>query len=156
MPMDITELKSKKISDLIRIAKEVGVNGYGDMRKNELIFKILESQSEKDGMNFSGGVLEIMQDGYCFLRSSDYNYLPSPDDIYVSPSQIKKFALRTGYTINGQVRPPKDGERFFALLRVETVNTLSTAEIGDRGLFDNLTPLYASQRLKLETAPGEY
>ncbi len=156
MPMDITELKSQKISDLIRIAKDVGVSGYGDMRKNELIFRILESQSEKDGMNFSGGVLEIMQDGYGFLRSADYNYLPSPDDIYVSPSQIKKFALRTGDTINGQVRPPKDGERFFALLRVETVNTLSTAEIGDRALFDNLTPLYASERLKLETAPGEY
>ncbi|MEK7263894.1 MAG: transcription termination factor Rho [Bacteroidota bacterium] len=154
--MDITELKSQKISDLIRIAKDVGVSGYGDMRKNELIFRILESQSEKDGMNFSGGVLEIMQDGYGFLRSADYNYLPSPDDIYVSPSQIKKFALRTGDTINGQVRPPKDGERFFALLRVETVNTLSTAEIGDRALFDNLTPLYASERLKLETAPGEY
>src|SRR5664279_5014946 len=124
MPMDISELKSKKIVELNAIAKELDISGYSDLRKQELIFKILEAQTAKDGLTFSRGVLEVLPDGYGFLRSADYNYLPSPDDIYVSPSQIKKFSLRTGDYVSGQVRPPKEGERFFALLRVEAVNGL--------------------------------
>ncbi len=156
MPLDISELKSKKITELTQIAREFGISNFSDMRKQELIFKILESQAEKDGLNFSAGVLEIMPDGYGFLRSANYNYLPSPDDIYVSPSQIKKFTLRTGDTVSGQVRPPKEGERFFALLRVETVNTIDPLEMRERTLFDNLTPLYPKERFKLETVPGEY
>ncbi len=156
MPMDISELKSKKISDLNKIARELDLVGYSDLRKQELIFKILETQSAKDGQTFSKGVLEVLPDGYGFLRSVDYNYLPSPDDIYISPSQIKKFSLRTGDTVSGQVRPPKDGERFFALLRVEAVNEDDPEKIRERILFDNLTPLYPEERLKLETAPGEH
>jgi transcription termination factor Rho len=149
-------LKSKKIADLNQIAKDLSISGYSDLRKQELIFKILEAQTEKDGLTFSKGVLEVLPDGYGFLRSVDYNYLPSPDDIYVSPSQIKKFSLRTGDTVSGQVRPPKEGERFFALLRVEAVNDENPDTIRDRVLFDNLTPLYPNERIKLETAPGEY
>src|SRR3989339_1273626 len=156
MPMDITELKSKKIAELNQIAKELNISGYSDLRKQELIFKILEAQTEKDGLSFSKGVLEVLPDGYGFLRSVNYNYLPSPDDIYVSPSQIKKFGLRTGDSVSGQVRPPKEGERFFALLRVEAVNDDHPDVIRDRILFDNLTPLYPTSRIKLETIPGEY
>jgi len=156
MPMDISELKSKKIVELNDIAKELGVQDYSDLRKQELIFKILEAQTGKDGLTFSKGVLEVLPDGYGFLRSSDYNYLPSPDDIYVSPSQIKKFMLRTGDFVSGQVRPPKEGERFFALLRVEAVNGLSPDGIRDRTLFDNLIPVYPTKKLVLESAPGEY
>lgn len=156
MPMDIAELKSKKISELSKIAKELNISGFSDLRKQELIFKILEAQTEADGLNFSKGVLEVLPDGYGFLRSVDYNYLPSPDDIYVSPSQIKKFSLRTGDTVSGQVRPPKEGERFFALLRVEAVNDENPDTMRDRVLFDNLTPLYANDRIHLETSPGEY
>ncbi len=156
MPMDISELKSKKIADLNQIAKDLSISGYSDLRKQELIFKILEAQTEKDGLTFSKGVLEVLPDGYGFLRSVYYNFLPSPDDIYVSPSQIKKFSLRTGDTVSGQVRPPKEGERFFALLRVEAVNDENPDTIRDRVLFDNLTPLYPNERIKLETAPGEY
>ncbi len=156
MPMDITELKSKKIAELNSIAKDLNIPGHSDLRKQELIFKILEAQTEKDGLSFSKGVLEVLPDGYGFLRSVGYNYLPSPDDIYVSPSQIKKFGLRTGDTVSGQVRPPKEGERFFALLRVEAVNDEHPDDIRERVLFENLTPMYPSQRIKLETAPGEY
>ncbi len=156
MPMDISELKSKKIVDLYKIAKDFNISGYSDLRKQDLIFKILEAQTQKDGLTFSKGVLEVLQDGYGFLRSADYNYLPSPDDIYVSPSQIKRFSLRTGDLISGQVRPPKEGERFFALLRVEAVNGKDPEEIRDRTLFDNLTPLYPTKRIKLESSPGEY
>jgi len=156
MPMDISELKSKKIVELNSIAKELNITGYSDLRKQELIFKILEAQTAKDGLTFSKGVLEVLPDGYGFLRSSDYNYLPSPDDIYVSPSQIKKFLLRTGDFVSGQVRPPKEGERFFALLRVEAVNGLDPDAIRDRTLFDNLTPVYPTKKLNLESAPGEY
>jgi transcription termination factor Rho len=156
MAMDIAELKSKKISELTTIAKDLNISGYSDLRKQDLIFKILEAQTEEVGLTFSKGVLEVLPDGYGFLRSVDYNYLPSPDDIYVSPSQIKKFSLRTGDTVSGQVRPPKEGERFFALLRVEAVNDHDPETIRDRVLFDNLTPLYPNGRLKLETAPGEY
>lgn len=156
MPMDIAELKSKKISELTKIAKDLNITGYSDLRKQDLIFKILEAQTEEEGLSFSKGVLEVLPDGYGFLRSVDYNYLPSPDDIYVSPSQIKKFSLRTGDTVSGQVRPPKEGERFFALLRVEAVNGQDPETIRERVLFDNLTPLYSQRRLKLETVPGEY
>lgn len=156
MAMDITELKSKKIAELGLIAKDLNISGYSELRKQDLIFKILEAQTEKDGLSFSRGVLEVLPDGYGFLRSVDYNYLPSPDDIYVSPSQIKKFGLRTGDSVTGQVRPPKEGERFFALLRVEAVNEDHPDVMRERILFDNLTPLYPTERVKLETAPGEY
>lgn len=156
MPMDISELKSKKIVELNSIAKELNITGYSDLRKQDLIFKILEAQTAKDGLTFSKGILEVLPDGYGFLRSSDYNYLPSPDDIYVSPSQIKKFSLRTGDYVSGQVRPPKEGERFFALLRVEAVNNMDPEAIRERTLFDNLTPVYPTKRIILESAPGEY
>ncbi len=156
MVMDIAELKSKKIAELNQIAKDLNISGYSDLRKQELIFKILEAQTEQGGLTFSRGVLEVLPDGYGFLRSVDYNYLPSPDDLYVSPSQIKKFNLRTGDTVSGQVRPPKEGERFFALLRVEAVNDENPESIRERVLFDNLTPLYPNSPLKLETSPGEY
>ena len=155
MTMDIAELKSKRIAELSEIAKELNIAGSGDLKKQELIFKILEAQTQKDGMTFSKGVLEVLPDGYGFLRAADYNYLPSPDDIYVSPSQIKKFGLRTGDTISGQVRPPKEGERFFALLKVEAVNYEAPENIRDRQLFDNLTPLYPNERFKLEVLPNE-
>jgi transcription termination factor Rho len=154
--MDISELQQKKIVDLHKIAKELGIVGYSDLRKQELILKILETQSQKEGLTFSKGVLEVLSDGYGFLRSPDYNYLPSPDDIYVSPSQIKKFNLRTGDHISGQVRPPKEGEKFYALLRVELVNGRSPEQIRERTLFDNLTPLYPNKRITLESSPGEY
>ncbi len=156
MPMDISTLKSKKIVELNELAKDLKIDGFSDLRKQELIFKILEAQTEKDGLTFSKGVLEVLPDGYGFLRSSDYNYLPSPDDIYVSPSQIKKFALRTGDFVSGQVRPPKEGERFFALLRVEAVNGIEPNKVRGRTLFDNLTPVYPTKKLELESAPGEY
>lgn len=156
MPMDISELKSKKIVDLYEIAKQLDLQGFTDLRKQELIFKILEAQTTKDGLTFSKGVLEVLSDGYGFLRSADYNYLPSPDDIYVSPSQIKRFNLRTGDFVSGQVRPPKEGERFFALLRVEAVNGNDPEKIRGRTLFENLTPLHPQNRIKLESAPGEY
>ncbi len=154
--MDITELKSKKIVELNKIAKELGIEDYTDLRKQDLIFRILEKQAEKEGYSFSSGVLEVLPDGYGFLRSPDYNYLSSPDDIYVSPSQIKKFNLRTGDTIAGQIRPPKNGERFFALLKVTSVNGEEPEKVMHRRLFDNLTPLYPEKRVQLETVPGEY
>lgn len=153
---NVTDLKSKKVAELIEIAKGLGVAGFNDLKKQELIFKIIEAQTKNDGFAYAVGVLEVLPDGYGFLRSVDYNYLPSPDDIYVSPSQIKKFLLRTGDTVSGQVRPPKEGERFFALLKVEAVNFESPDTIRDRILFDNLTPLYPNEKLNLETAPGEY
>lgn len=159
---DIAELKTLKIAELTRIAKAVGIPDYSDLRKQELIFKIMETQSHTqmreqhlDGVTVSTGVLECLPDGYGFLRAADYNYLPSPDDIYVSPSQIKKFGLRTGDTIRGHVRPPKDGERFFALLKVETVNYVSPDIMRDRTIFDNLTPTYPDKRLRLETMQNE-
>lgn len=155
MAMDIAELKSKRIAELSNIAKDLDISGYSELRKQELIFKILETQAQKDGLTFSKGVLEVLPDGYGFLRSVDYNYLPSPDDIYVSPSQIKKFSLRTGDTVNGQVRPPKEGERFFALLKVESVNYEPPEMIRERTLFDNLTPLYPNEKLRLEVSGSE-
>ena len=120
--MDITELKTMKIAELNKIAQDYNIAGYTGLKKQELIFKILEEQTKKEGLIFSDGVLEILPDGYGFLRSPDYNYLPGPDDIYVSPSQIKRFGLRTGDIVSGQIRPPKENERFFALLKVEAVN----------------------------------
>ncbi|MEK7819247.1 MAG: transcription termination factor Rho [Bacteroidota bacterium] len=154
--MDFSELKTTKILDLHKIAIELGIANYADLRKQELIFKIIETKSVQEGIAISKGILETLPDGYGFLRSGNYNYLPSPDDIYVSPSQIKRFALRTGDTVSGQVRPPKEGERFFALLRVTSVNNDEPEKIKDRVLFDNLTPLYANKRIKLESAPGDY
>ncbi|MEO6461599.1 MAG: transcription termination factor Rho, partial [Candidatus Eisenbacteria bacterium] len=149
--MDIMELKGKTISELLSVAQELDLQGTSGMRKQELIFKILEAQTEKSGLIFAEGVLEILPEGYGFLRSPDYNYLPGPDDIYVSPSQIKRFDLRTGDTISGQVRPPKEGERYFALLRVEAVNFESPEVAKEKILFDNLTPLYPQEKLNLET-----
>jgi transcription termination factor Rho len=148
--MDIAEMKTKTISDLLKFAKDMDIQGVSGLRKQELIFKILEAQTEKNGLIFSQGVLEILDDGYGFLRSPDYSYLPGPDDIYVSPSQIKKFDLRTGDTVSGQVRPPKDNERYFALLRVEAVNMENPEVAKERILFDNLTPLYPLQRIEME------
>ncbi len=156
MPMDISELQKKKLVDLYHIAKSLKLEHFRDLRKQELIVKILEEQTKKDGLTFSKGVLEVLPDGYGFLRSENYNYLPSPDDIYISPSQIKRFYLKTGDFVSGQVRPPKESERFFALLRVEAVNGLSPEKIRERTFFDNLTPLYPNKRLHLETSPGEY
>jgi transcription termination factor Rho len=153
--MDLIELKTKTISDLLSIAQELELQGTSGLRKQELIFKILEAQTEKNGLIFAEGVLEILPEGYGFLRSPDYNYLPGPDDIYVSPSQIKRFDLRTGDTISGQVRPPKEGERYFALLRVEAVNFESPEVAKEKILFDNLTPLYPEEKFNLETKAGD-
>jgi len=143
-------MKSKTINDLLEIARELEIQSPSGLRKQELIFRILEAQTNKNGLIFAKGVLEILPEGYGFLRSPDYNYLPGPDDIYVSPSQIKRFDLRTGDTVTGQVRPPKDGERYFALLRVEAVNFESPEKAKSKTLFDNLTPLYPEEKIKLE------
>jgi transcription termination factor Rho len=148
--MGIAEMKGKTVSELVQVAQELNIAGASGMRKQELMFKILEAQTQKNGLIFAEGVLEILPEGYGFLRSPDYNYLPGPDDIYVSPSQIKRFDLRTGDTVSGQVRPPKDGERYFALLRVEAVNFESPELAKEKILFDNLTPLYPQEKIKLE------
>jgi len=149
--MTISELKEKNITELTRIARSLELPGASGLRKQDLIFKILQAQSEKEGHIFAEGVLEILPDGYGFLRSPDYNYLPGPDDIYVSPSQIRKFDLKTGDTISGQVRPPHEGEKYFALVKIEAVNFESPEEARNKILFDNLTPLYPQERCKLET-----
>ncbi|HET6267861.1 MAG TPA: transcription termination factor Rho [Acidobacteriota bacterium] len=149
--MNIAELKEMNISSLSQMAKELNVTGASSMRKQELIFEILKAQTEKEGLIFAEGVLEILPEGFGFLRAPDYNYLPGPDDIYVSPSQIRKFNLRTGDTISGQIRPPKDGERYFALIKVEAVNFEHPTEARNKILFDNLTPLYPNERIRLET-----
>ena len=154
--MNLSELKHKKINDLTSLARDLSVEGAAGMRKQDLIFAILQAQVEKNGVISGGGVLEILPDGFGFLRAQDYNYLPGPDDIYVSPSQIRRFNLRTGDTIAGQIRPPKEGERYFALLKVETVNFEDPAVARDKILFDNLTPLYPDQRLKLEADSDNY
>jgi transcription termination factor Rho len=151
--MNLQELKSKKINELTSIAKGLNIEGASSLRKQDLIFAILNAQTEKNGMIFGEGVLETLPDGFGFLRAPDYNYLPGPDDIYVSPSQIRRFNLQTGDTVSGQIRPPKEGERYFALLKVETVNFEPLEGIRDKVLFDNLTPLYPMERLKLETTP---
>ena len=153
--IEIANLKEMKISGLNKIAKRLNVNNISSLKKQDLIFKILQAQAEKSGLIFGEGVLEILQDGFGFLRSPNYNYLPCPDDIYISPSQIRKFALRTGDTVSGQIRPPKEGERYFALLKVEAVNFENPEKSKERTLFDNLTPLYPNERYILETAPNE-
>ncbi|MFM8392745.1 MAG: transcription termination factor Rho, partial [Acidobacteriota bacterium] len=140
------------ISKLTQIAKDLDVPGATGMRKQELIFKILQAQTEKSGLIFSEGVLETLPDGFGFLRAPEYNYLPGPDDIYVSPSQIRKFDLRTGDTISGQIRPPKEGERYFALIKVEAINFEPPEIARDKVFFDNLTPLYPNEQLRSETS----
>jgi transcription termination factor Rho len=148
--MNIKDLKKLKINDLNKIAKELSVEGASGMRKQELIFAILQAQTEKNGLIFGEGVLEILPDGFGFLRAPDYNYLPGPDDIYISPSQIRRFNLRTGDTVSGQIRPPKDTERYFAMLKVEMVNYEDPEVARDKILFDNLTPLYPQEKIRLE------
>jgi len=148
--MNIKDLKKKKINELNRIAKELNVEGASGMRKQDLIFAILQAQTEKNGLIFGEGVLEILPDGFGFLRAPDYNYLPGPDDIYISPSQIRRFNLRTGDIVSGQIRPPKDTERYFAMLKVEMVNYEDPEVARDKILFDNLTPLYPQARFRLE------
>jgi transcription termination factor Rho len=151
MAMDLSELKELNIGKLTQVAKDLGIAKPTAMRKHELVFRILQAQAEKDGLVFSEGVLETLPEGYGFLRAPDYNYLPGPDDIYVSPSQIRRFDLRTGDTISGQVRPPKEGENYFALVKIEAVNFESPEEARNKIFFDNLTPLYPQERLRLET-----
>src|SRR3989339_423085 len=148
--VNIVNLKEMKITELNKLAKELNVNGLSGIRKQDLIFKILQAQAEKDGLMFGEGVLEILSEGFGFLRSPNYNYLPCPDDIYVSPSQIRKFDMRTGDTVSGQIRPPKEGEKYFAMLRVEAVNFESPESAKDKIYFENLTPIYANERYVLE------
>ena len=149
--MNLVELKNKNIRELMTIAKAYNIDGASSMRKQELIFALLQAQAEMSGLIYGEGVLEILPDGFGFLRSQNYNYLPGPDDIYVSPSQIRRFNLRTGDSISGQIRPPKDNERYFALLKVEAVNYEDPEIARDKILFDNLTPLYPDRRIMLET-----
>lgn len=151
--MDIEEIKRQPISELTRLAKDLNVAGASGMRRQDLIFAILQSQAEKNGVISGAGVLEILTDGFGFLRAVDYNYLPSPDDIYISPSQIRRFSLRTGDTIYGEVRPPKEGEKYFALLKVDSVNFEAPDAVRDKILFDNLTPLYPLEKIELESDP---
>ncbi len=153
--MDISELKKMSGSGLLKLAKELKVTGISGQRKQDLIFKILQAQAERAGNMFGEGILEVLPDGFGFLRSPNYNYLPCPDDIYISPSQIRKFDLKTGDTVSGQIRPPKEGERYFALLKVEAVNFEDPEKAKDKILFDNLTPLYPNHRFILENAPEE-
>src|SRR6195256_982644 len=156
MSISLAELKEKNITDLAKIAKELNIPGASGMRKQELIFQILRAQAEKSGLIFSEGVLECLPDGFGFLRAPEYNYLPGPDDVYVPPSQIRRFDLRTGDTISGQIRPPKEGERYFALIKVDAINFEPPEEARNKIFFDNLTPLYPNERLKLETTKDNY
>ena len=154
--LNLKSLKSKKIGELTEIARNFDVEGASSLRKQDLIFSILQAQAEKSGFIYGEGVLEILSDGFGFLRSPDYNYLPGPDDIYVSPSQIRRFSLRTGDVVAGQIRPPKEGERYFALLKVEATNYEEPERARDKILFDNLTPLYPEEHLRLENDAEEY
>ena len=154
--LDLVELKDMSIQNLNEVAKGMGIAGAAGLRKQELIFKILQTQAEKSGLIFSEGVLECLPDGFGFLRAPEYNYLPGPDDVYVSPSQIRRFDLRTGDTISGQIRPPKEGERYFALIKVDAINFEPPEEARNKIFFDNLTPLYPNGRLKLETARDSF
>jgi transcription termination factor Rho len=154
--MNLVELKDKNIKELMGMAREYGIDGISTMRKQELIFAILQAQTEKNGLIYAEGVLETLPDGFGFLRAQNYNYLPGPDDIYVSPSQIRRFGLRTGDTVSGQIRPPKEGERYFALLKVEAVNYEDPESTRDKILFDNLVPLYPNERIRLETSSTNY
>ena len=149
--MNLKELKEKRINELITLANSLSIEGASGMRKQELIFALLQTEIEKNGQIYGEGVLEILPDGFGFLRAPDYNYLPGPDDIYISPSQIRRFNLRTGDTVSGQIRPPKESERYFALLKVESVNFEDPEEAQGKILFDNLTPLYPEERFNLET-----
>jgi len=151
--LNLADLKEMSISKLTSIAKGMDVPGATGMRKQELIFKVLAAQTEKSGLIFSEGVLETLPDGFGFLRAPEYNYLPGPDDIYVSPSQIRKFDLRTGDTVSGQIRPPKEGERYFALIKVEAINFESPDQAREKVFFDNLTPLYPDEQLRMEISP---
>jgi len=153
--LDISNLKEMKITELNKLAKELNVSGISGLKKQDLIFKVLQAQAEKEGLMFGEGILEILPEGFGFLRSPNYNYLPCPDDIYISPSQIRKFDLRTGDTVSGQIRPPKEGEKYFALLKVEAVNFENPEDGKDKVLFDNLTPVYPRERFNMETTPGE-
>ena len=148
--LDIRTLKDMSISELTHVARDLEVENPAGMRKQDLIFKILQVQTEREGLIFGEGVLEILPDGYGFLRAPEYNYLPGPDDIYVSPSQIRRFNLRTGDTVSGQIRPPREGERYFALIKVEAVNFEPPDQMAEKILFDNLTPLYPMERINLE------
>jgi transcription termination factor Rho len=154
--LDLVELKDMSIVKLNQVAKDMNISGAAGLRKQELIFKILQTQAEKSGLIFSEGVLECLPDGFGFLRAPEYNYLPGPDDVYVSPSQIRRFDLRTGDTISGQIRPPKEGERYFALIKVDAINFEPPEEARNKIFFDNLTPLYPNERLKLETVRDNY
>ena len=154
--ISIAELKEKAIDELTEVAKKLSVDGISGMRKQDLIYAVLQAQAEKTGNMFAEGVLEILPDGFGFLRSPDYSYLPGPDDIYVSPSQIRRFSLRTGDLVSGQIRPPKESERYFALLRVEAVNHEQPDDNVKRKLFDNLVPYYPTERIKLESGAREY
>jgi transcription termination factor Rho len=154
--MNLVELKGKNIAELTTMADELKVEGVSGLRKQELIFAILQAQTEKNGMIFGEGVLEILPDGFGFLRAPDYNYLPGPDDIYVSPSQIRRFNIRTGDTVSGQIRPPKEGERYFALLKVDAINYEDPEISRSKILFDNLTPYYPIKKIKLEHSPADY
>jgi transcription termination factor Rho len=154
--LDLVELKDMSIQKLNQIAKDLGVQGFAGLRKQELIFKILQVQAEKSGLIFSEGVLECLPDGFGFLRAPEYNYLPGPDDVYVSPSQIRRFDLRTGDTVSGQIRPPKEGERYFALIKVDAINFEPPEEARNKIFFDNLTPLYPQSRMKMETVKDNY
>ena len=153
--LDVAKLQEMKITELSKVGRSFKIEGIGSLRKQELIFKILQAQAEKEGLIFGEGVLEILQDGFGFLRSTNYNYLPSPDDIYVSPSQIRRFSLKTGDTVSGQIRPPKESERYFAMLKVEAVNFTDPEVSKERTFFDNLTPLYPNERFLLEVSPDE-
>jgi transcription termination factor Rho len=152
-PLDVKRLKDMTIQDLTAAAEDLGIADAAGTKKHDLIFRMLHAQAQRDGQLFAEGVLEIMPDGYGFLRAPESSYLPGPDDIYVSPSQIRRFDMRTGDTVSGQVRPPKDGERYFALVKVEGVNFDSPESSKDKVLFDNLTPLYPNERLRLESSP---
>ena len=152
--MNLTELKQKPVQDLIKIAEEMGADNVGRLRKQDVIFTILKSHSSSGEDISGGGVLEILQDGFGFLRSADSSYLAGPDDIYVSPSQIRKFSLRTGGTIQGKIRPPKESERYFALLKIDTINSDTSSSTKNKILFENLTPLHANKRLRLEQGNG--
>jgi transcription termination factor Rho len=154
--LNLKKLKEKKIAELAQLAKNFNVEGAANMRKQELIFAILGAQTEQNGFVVGEGVLEILPDGFGFLRAPDYNYLPGPDDIYISPSQIRRFNLRTGDVVSGQIRPPKEGERYFALLKVELINFEEPEKAREKILFDNLTPLYPNRQLRLEHDPEEY
>ncbi len=154
--LDLVALKDMSIQQLNQIAKDLGLSGTSGLRKQELIFKILQAQAEKSGLIFSEGVLECLPDGFGFLRAPEYNYLPGPDDVYVSPSQIRRFDLRTGDTISGQIRPPKEGERYFALIKVDAINFEPPEESRNKIFFDNLTPLYPNFRIKLETMKDNF